>query len=187
VVKVAGTGMVYSSLKQLIPIALTLLLSFEALAQVESDIQATTRDGKQVLLKSDHTWDFVPFKEDDPSMSAILTVAGVREMERACGLDLRLQNNLGFRIRSLVPRFAIYNKDGVLFDTASKSFASIKPTLDQYAKIQFTGIGCHEISHLQLVDASHCVMGDIDIFNEEEGQCLSHIYVEPSQLINITK
>ena len=30
-------------------------------------------------------------------------------------------------------------------------------------------------------------VGDIDMFNEEDGQCLSHIYVEPSDLIDISK
>jgi hypothetical protein len=179
--------MVYSSMKQLILIALTLLLSLEAHAQAETDIQATTAEGKQVLLKSDHTWDFVQAEEGDPSKSAVLSVISVYEMERACRLDLRLQNNFGFRIRSLVPRFAIYNKEGILFDAVSKSFSSIKPTLAQYAHIQFTGIGCHEVSHIQVVDASHCVMGEIDAFNEEDGQCLGHIYVEASQLINISK
>lgn len=179
--------MVYSSMKQVILITLTLLLSLAVRAQAESGIQAITAEGKQVLLKSDHTWDFLKAQVGDPSNSAVLSVIAVHEMERACRLDLRLQNNFGFRIRSLVPRFAIYNQEGILFDTASKSFSSIKPTLDQYAKIQFTGIGCHEISRIQVIDASHCVMGDIDQFNEEEGQCLSHLFVEPSQLINIFK
>jgi len=30
-------------------------------------------------------------------------------------------------------------------------------------------------------------MGEIDQFNEEEGECLSHIFVEPSDKINISK
>jgi hypothetical protein len=30
-------------------------------------------------------------------------------------------------------------------------------------------------------------MGDIDQFNEEEGQCLARVHVEPSDLINISK
>jgi hypothetical protein len=36
-------------------------------------------------------------------------------------------------------------------------------------------------------DASRCKMGEIDQFNEEKGECLSRIYVEPSDLINIIK
>ena len=48
-------------------------------------------------------------------------------------------------------------------------------------------IGCHEMSLVKVVDAARCRMGDIDQWNEEEGQCLSHIYVEPSELINISK
>ena len=108
-------------------------------------------------------------------------------MNDACRIDLRMQNNLGFKIRSLVPKFAAYNTEGVLYESRSTSFGAIKPTRDQYQKIQFNGIGCNQISLLKVHSAAHCTMGEIDKYNEEEGQCLSHIFVQPSDLINISK
>ena len=150
-------------------------------------ISAQTNDGRHVILKEDHTWEFVERQTGDPATSVVLSVTNIRDMQDACGVDFRLQNNFGARISSLIPRLSIFNKAGVLFDSQSLSFASVRPTESKYTKIQFTGIGCQDISALKVIDAQHCKMGDIDMFNEKDGECLSHIYVEPSQLINITK
>jgi hypothetical protein len=181
--------MTHPDLKKVFLGALIVLASFDVTAQAapEGQLKAVTSDGRQVLLNNDRTWTFVESAVGDPSRSAVLSVVNVREMHDACGLDFRLQNNFGARISSLVPRIAVYNKAGVLFDSQSLSFASIKPTEDKYTKIQFTGIGCADIGNLKVSDAQHCRMGDIDMFNEEEGECLSHVYVEPSQQINISK
>jgi hypothetical protein len=176
-------------MKQLIFLTLILLPSITALAQrePESDLKAVTLDGRDVLLKPDHTWDFVEMEEADPSTSAVLSVTRIWEMQDACRLQFRLQNNLGYRISALVPRMTVQNMDGVIYDTKSISFTSIKPTDDKYTEIQFSGIGCHGIAHLKVFDAARCRMGEIDQWNEQEGECLSHIYVEPSTEINITK
>lgn len=180
-------------MKQLTLTALIYLLSLAALAQAaavpapEPELQAVTRDGRQVLLKSDHTWDFVQFTEGDPSNSAVLTVTRVWDMQDACKLQFRLQNNLGYKIGAIVPRFTVVNKEGVLYESPSISFSGIMPTKNKYTEIQISGLGCNDISHMKLIDAARCRMGEIDIWNEKEGECLSHIYLEPSQQINISK
>lgn len=181
--------MVFTRMKQFLYCSLILLLAIGARAQAQSDevIRAVTLDGRQVLLKGDNTWEFVQSNTADPSISAVLTVTRIWDMDDACRLQFRLQNNLGYRISALVPRLAVQNKDGVIYDSKSISFASIKPTDDQYTEVQFSGIGCHAISHMKVYDAARCRMGEIDQWNEEEGECLSHIYVEPSKEINISK
>lgn len=150
-------------------------------------IRAVTTDGKEVILKGDNTWEYATPVAGDPAHSAVLTVTHVREMDDACGLQFRLLNNFGSRISTLVPRLGVYNSEGVHYDTASLSFTNIKPTKTQYTKVQFNGIGCRDISTIRVLDAGHCKMGNIDMFNEEDGQCLSHVFVEPSDLISITK
>lgn len=174
-------------MKQLMLIALILLLGLETRAHAESELTAVTVDGRRVLLKSDHTWDFIEFVQGDPSNSAVLTVTRIWEMQDACKLQFRLQNNLGYKIGALVPRFTVQNKDGVVYESPSISFQSIKPTKNKYTEIQISGLGCHEISQMKLIDAARCRMGEIDQWNEKDGECLSHIYLEPSQQINITK
>jgi hypothetical protein len=82
---------------------------------------------------------------------------------------------------------SVLNNQGVIYDTKSIAFASIKPTNYKYTDVQFEGIGCMDISHVKVLDAAHCNMGDIDQWNEEEGECFSHLYIEPSDLINISK
>ncbi len=176
-------------MKQLMLVALVLLPGLAALARAEAEpeLQAVTRDGRQVLLKSDHTWDFVQFVQGDPSNSAVLTVTRVWDMQDACKLQFRLQNNLGYKIGAIVPRFTVQNREGILYESPSISFNGIKPTKNKYTEIQISGLGCTDISHMKLIDASRCRMGEIDIWNEKEGECLSHIYLEPSQQINISK
>jgi hypothetical protein len=187
-------------MKPIFSLILILLLGFAAGVRAQEEqlpvdpvplsdgpISAVTLDGRRVVLNPDNTWKFVSAQAADPATSAVLTVTRVWEMEDACKLQFRLQNNLGYRISALVPRMTIQNEDGIIYDTKSLSFASIKPTDDQYTEIQFSGIGCHAISHIKVFDAARCRMGEIDQWNEEEGQCLSLIYVEPSNEINISK
>jgi hypothetical protein len=168
-------------------LGMSALLSAGAQAHTGDDIRALTNDGRKVILKVDHSWEFIEFVEGDPSKSAVLTVTKVEEMQDACKLYFHMQNNTGHKIRTLVPRFGVYNQEGVLFDSKSKSFSSIKPTRDMYNSLQFSGIGCHEITRINVHDAARCMMGTIDQWNEEEGECLSYIYITPTDVINISK
>ena len=150
-------------------------------------IVVVTPDGRRVLLRDNHTWEVIEVAQDDPSTSAVITVANTRGLRNACKIGLRLENHLGYNIKSLIPSFSVYTADGVLFETISKSFSSIKPTKNQYRQIQFIGITCEDIGHVRVHGAEHCSMGVMDKFNEAEGECLSHIYVQASDLIKITK
>ena len=186
--------MIVNIIKQVMLFSLCLLLPLVTHAQAEptsaipaSGIKAVTMDGRQVLLKEDNTWEFVALAQGDPSNSAVLSVTRIWDMEKACKLQFRLQNNLGYRISNLVPRMSVQNQAGVVYDSKSISFASLKPTNEKYTEVQFAGIGCKDIAHVKVYDAARCNMGDIDQWNEEEGECLSHLYVEPSELINISK
>ena len=98
-----------------------------------------------------------------------------------------MQNNLGYQIKSLVPTFSVYKTGGLRFESMSKGFSSIKPTRDLYREIQFHGIGCSEVDHILVHDADQCNMGQLDKYNNKDGECLSKIFVEPSDLINIRK
>lgn len=167
--------------------ALIVWASAATSAHDEPQIKGITDDGRRVILNVDHTWDFVEIVPGDPSTSAVLTVLEVTDLEEACRLKLHLQNNLGVKITHLVPRFNIYNEEGILFDAVSKSFAGLKPGKDHYTQVQFSGLGCSQISRVHLFSASRCRMGDIDIWNEQDGQCLSRVYVTPTDLINLSK
>lgn len=146
-----------------------------------------TPDGRRVLLRDDHTWEVIEAEQGDAASSAVITVANVRGLRNACKVGLRLENKLGYNIKSLIPSFSAHTSKGVLYETVSKAFSSIKPTRDQYQQIQFIGITCEGIGHIRVHGADNCSMGRIDKFNEEDGECLSHIYVQPSELIKIIK
>lgn len=150
-------------------------------------VVVVTPDGRRVLLRNDHTWEVIEAGLGDPSTSAVISVANTRGLRNACKVGLRLENHLGYNIKSLIPSFSAYTTDGILFETVSKAFSSIKPTKNQYQQIQFIGITCEDIGHVRVHGAEHCSMGQMDKFNETEGECLSHVYVQASDLINITK
>lgn len=186
--------MTVNVIKQAFLFSLCLLLPLVTHAESEptaaipaSGIKAVTMDGRQVLLKGDNTWEFVTLAQGDPSVSAVLSVTRIWDMEEACKLQFRLQNNLGYRISTLVPRMSVQNQAGVVYDSKSISFASLNPTTEKYTEVQFAGIGCKDIAHVKVYDAARCNMAEIDQWNEKEGECLSHLYVEPSALINISK
>lgn len=168
-------------------VLVVVLLSLSVQVTAQSEINAFTYDGKRVLLRSDQTWEYINLETSAPEKSALLEVTEVVEMDEACRLQIRMQNNLGYHISSLVPRLAVHNQDGVLYTTVSLSFTALKPTRAKYTSIQVTGLGCRDISQVLVFDAGRCKMGEIDQFNEEPGQCLSRIYVQPSDLINFVR
>jgi hypothetical protein len=155
--------------------------------ETSADMEAVTTEGRHVLLKDNMTWEYIQSKEGDASKSAVLSVINVEDLGSVCKIGLRLQNNLGYRIKSLVPTFSVYKTGGLRFDSVSEAFSSIKPTRDLYREIQFHGIGCSEVDHILVHDADQCNMGQLDKYNNKEGECLRKIFVEPSDLINIRK
>jgi hypothetical protein len=114
-----------------------------------------TPDGRRVLLRDDHTWEVVEAEQGDAASSAVITVANVRGLRNACKVGLRLENKLGYNIKSLIPSFSAHTTEGVLYETVSKAFSSIKPTRDQYKQIQFIGITCEGIGHIRVHGADN--------------------------------
>lgn len=66
-------------------------------------VVVVTADGRRVLLRDDHTWEVVEAEQGDPATSAVISVANVRGLRNACKIGLRLDNNLGYNIKSLIP------------------------------------------------------------------------------------
>jgi len=153
----------------------------------QAGLYAYTGDGRRVLLKPDQTWEYIQLPSESAEDSVVLSVTEVVEMDTACRIQIKLQNNLGYRIYSLVPRLSIRNADGIVYTTKSLSYSAVRPTEARYTNVQFNGIGCRDISQVWVSDAGRCKMGEIDQFNEKEGECLSHIFVEPSDKINMSK
>lgn len=150
-------------------------------------IEVVSPDGRHVLLKDDHTWEYIEVESLSPEQSAVLAVVNIKKLSNACDIGFRLTNNLPYQIKSLVPSFAAYTKDQVLFDSQSKSFNSIKPTGSQYQKVRFIGITCPEIEYIKVFGADRCMMGPFTKFDLLEGECLKRVYIQESDLIKVLK
>jgi len=164
------------------------LLSVNAVMAAET---VTISDGRTVQLNDDHTWEYLESgAEDGDDMQegyAILTVVRKKESPTGCRFGLRMQNDLGYRIKSLVPEFSAYTNGNILYQTIARDFYEIKPTNSLYRQIHFSGITCDKIDYLKVHGADRCTMGPYTKFSSNDGECLSRIKVEKSELVKITK
>jgi hypothetical protein len=142
-------------------------------------------DGRRILLHDDHTWEYLD--AEVPEERVVLSVERLDSGPNHCTVGLRLENLLGEEVRSLVPQFSAFTEGDVRFETVFQSFSWIKPTQDQYQEIRFSGISCDGIERVQVHGADRCSMGDLSKFSFERGECLRHIEVVRSPLIQIGK
>ena len=154
----------------------------------KADMTATTADGRKVLLRDNGTWEFTG-KVDaaDSEPRAILTLEKKFDLARGCKLGLRLQNDLPAQIRSLVLRFTAFKEAKVAFETVSRGYSYIKPTVSQYQEISFRGITCDEISSVTVSAARNCHVGALTKYSASGQHCLALVDVRPSDMLPIAK
>jgi len=153
----------------------------------DEGVNVLTPDGRHVLLKNDHTWEYFELEQPPTETSAVLSVVNIRKFRNACDIGFRLTNNLPYLIKSLVPRFSAYTKDQIVFDSLSGSFDSIKPTGSQYKAIRFIGISCPDILYIKVHGGDRCTMGPFTKFDSNDGECLKQVYLQESDLIKVVK
>lgn len=153
-----------------------------------ADMTATTADGRKVLLRDNGTWEFTgKAKAADGEPRAILTLEKKFDLARGCRLGLRLQNDLPAQIRSLVLRFTAFKDGQVAFETVSRGYSYIKPTVSQYQEISFRGITCNEIASVAVSAARNCHVGDLTKYSASGKRCLELVDVRPSEMLAIAK
>jgi hypothetical protein len=153
----------------------------------EKGVEILSPDGRRVLLKKDHTWEYIEVDSLPPEQSAVLEVVNLMKLRNACDIGFRLTNNLPYEVKSLVPTFSAFTRDDILFEGRSKSFNSIKPTDSQYKKIRFIGITCPDIAYVVVSGGDRCTMGPFTKFDMAEGECLKRVYIQASNLIKVLK
>src|SRR5262245_60301111 len=131
-----------------------LLLAMMMLAPTcGADFEATAPDGARILIKDDGTWirlDKKAFDGPKEGGEAVLRLEAKTELGVGCRYLFRLQNDLPYEIRSIVPAFFAYRPNGVVYDTQSVNFNTIRPGDFQTRQIQFLGIACKDIARLQV-------------------------------------
>ena len=166
-----------------------------------AQIQATTSDGREVILNEDFTWRYAeeqaaestpsePGAESTPSEPGAFVVLELQRKfgtKKTCTFGVRAVNEQPYMIESLVPQFAAYNTQGVVVDNVYQSITLMKPTQSRYFEVKFSGLSCEEVSRVQVHGADRCTMGKMDVFNLEPGVCLSHISLRPSSLVDFSK
>lgn len=162
-----------------------LLASLLAGTAAQADTEATTQDGRKVLLKDNGLWEYIVEDAQSLQPKAILQLELKDSSAYGCRLGLRMTNALAFPIRTLVMRFTAYKEGGIAFETVSRGFSRIKPTKDQYQEIRFRGASCEEIAQVQVRAAHNCHVGELTKYSASEEACLALVKTMPSELITI--
>ncbi|RPI48638.1 MAG: DUF3157 family protein [Betaproteobacteria bacterium] len=182
-----------------------------------ADFEVTAPDGRRILLKDDKTWRYVEAESDQAAKKtdaaaaskdakaasddkeakagdkpkdtgeAVLHLAGKIPGNRICRFQLKLVNNLPYEIRSLVPEFAIYRPNGVVYDSQFSGFSFIKPGDSQMREVRFNGIACEDIARVQVGGGDRCEMGELDKFSPVKGECLARVRVVASDIVRFDK
>ena len=174
-----------------------LLVAVTALSPAaHADFEIAGPDGRRFLLKDNGTWQALDVagndRADDNSKQAAQAVLRLeRRIERGnnCRFVVRLINNLPYEISTLVPYYAAYRANGVIYDTVSSptAFTAVRPGDKLVREFEFTGIACQDIARVQVVGGDRCEMGDLHKFSEGKGQCLARVRVEASDLVRFDK
>lgn len=176
-----------SKLAQLLAGALGAVLLALAVPSSQAAMELTTPDGRRVLLNDDNTWAYVDDASEAPPDHLLLQVETVTPRSNGCRFGLRVTNNLGYPLRSIVPQFSAHKAGAVRFETRFQEFASVKPTASQYREVSFSGIRCEEIEFVLVSGGDRCTMGELNKYSGSEGECLRHVVVEPSDVVEIRK
>jgi len=172
-------------------------------------------DGRRILLSSDGTWRYLDMrsgdkpseradqdetkmvpkaktaeaKAKDDSGEATLTLERKTAKGGGCNYALRLVNKFPYEIGNLVLYYSAYRANGVVYDTqpAGAAFAFIKPGDQQQRELQFVGITCDDIVRIQVSGGDRCVMGELDKFSSQPGQCLARVRVVESNVVRFDK
>jgi hypothetical protein len=182
-------------------VALWALLPAMALAQAgATDLEATTADGRRVLLKADGSWAFVPAAAaagaaasaaapaaSVPAVPAELELVGRNPVPGGCHVQLSLHNKLDYEIRTLVPEFRIVRKGGPTYVEQSLGFGRLLPGDRQQRTLRVSGLDCAAIEKIQVTGGDRCDMGELHRFSEGKGLCLARVRVVPSTLIGFEK
>ena len=153
----------------------------------QAAMEVTTPDGRRVQLNDDFTWTYIENAQETPPDHLLLQVETVTPRPSSCRIGLRITNNLGYPLRSIVPQFSAYKANNVRYETRFQEFSSVKPTATQYREIEFSGIACDEIEFIKITGGDRCTMGDLNKYSAAAGECLSHVEVVPSGLLDLTK
>lgn len=162
-----------------------IVASLLACTAVQADTEATTKDGRKVLLKDNGLWEYIVEDSVQQQPKAVLELKLKDSSAHGCRLGLKMTNELAMPIRTLVLRFTAYKEGGIAFETVSRGFSRIKPTKDQYQEIRFRGTSCEDIAQVQVRAAHNCHVGELTKYSASEETCLALVRTMPSDLITI--
>lgn len=160
-----------------------------------ADMELVAPDGRKVMLKDNGTWKYVDAKDakagdDKPAagqVQATLELQDRTPFGPNCRVELKLTNKLPYEIVQIVPYFSAYRASGVMHQSLGVGFQNVRPTDSRSRVVEFTGIGCADITRIQVVGGDRCEMGELSKFTPDKGVCLGRVQIAPSKLLTFEK
>jgi len=84
-------------------------------------------------------------------------------------------------------RFTAYKNETIAFETVSRGYSYIKPTMSQFQEVSFRGITCDEITSVEVFAARNCHIGDLTKYSASAEDCLQLLTVRPSDIMVISR
>jgi hypothetical protein len=155
----------------------------------DADFDLVAPDGRTVHLRDDGTWTYLDEPSNGKIDQAVLSLERKTARPNGCGFAVHLTNSLTYEINTFVPYYAVYRKDGVLYETVSSpvSFSALKPGNEQTREFEVQGLQCIDIGRIQVVGGERCEMGTLTRYSREKGACLARFRVQASDLVTFEK
>lgn len=150
-------------------------------------LEATTKSGKKVLLNENGTWAYASAIKADNTPPVKLEMILRKPVPNGCRFGFRMTNGLHYRIDSFVLVFTAFKPGNIPYETVSRGWSYIKPTLNQYQEVLFRGVECDEVDKLQITSAKYCDAGDLTRYTADEQTCLELIDLQSTGEANVFK
>ena len=170
----------------IVPILPFLLVALGFSGPALAEVEAFTADGRKVLLKDDHTWQYLS-SDDVPPEHLTIEITKRESIPKGCLFWLRATNHSSVRVKNIVPQFLAFMDRNVMYERVFRSFEGLKPTQSQSRKITFSGIACEEIAYLKVAGADRCSWGELHKYAAEKGECLRRVELLPGELTPLVK
>ena len=105
----------------------------------------------------------------------------------ACTFGLTLTNNLPYAITNIRFRFTAFTKNDVSHQQVTRNFVEIDPAKSQYREIDFSGITCDGIDHIEVSDPGRCAMGELTRFASQPGDCIRQVHIAESPYVRLVQ
>ncbi|MCB2261858.1 MAG: hypothetical protein LGR52_02795 [Candidatus Thiosymbion ectosymbiont of Robbea hypermnestra] len=102
-----------------------------------------------------------------------------------CRFGLTLTNRLPYKITNIAFRFNAYLEGDVFHQSVLRNFFEIHAEAKQYREIDFSGLSCDKISHIEVTDPGRCTLGTLKRPSSRPGDCIRQVRIVETPYVKL--